>query len=150
MSPEMSELYIYVLLKARTTGKILKPEIVNRSLTQYNEKLKNLRVEEERRDGKTFKFWVSEIDEFRHESLNEKTLICSRKVKVEIRDPLPHTFNNYSHFIGVRIHRALMGIEVENFQAEKEKITIETIETYIEGCDRTGRWPRDPFDQAFL
>lgn len=153
MPEEMSELYIYVLLKARTTGKILKPKIVNHSLNEYNAQLKNLRVEEARRDGKTFKFWVTEIDEKRHEALDEKTLICSRKVKLEIRNPLPHSADNYNHRIGVRIHHHLMQLRVEHFQAEKEKIVVETISTHIGEGERTGRWPhdqRDQRDQAFV
>jgi hypothetical protein len=145
---EMSDLYIHVLLRA--TGKNLKAEVVNKVINEYNKKLKNLRVEEQREDGKTFKFWASEIDDYKHELLSEDMLICSRKVKVEIRNPQPHTHNNYSHFIGVRIHEALMKLKVESFQSDRESIVVETTGTYIEGCDRTGRWPRDPFDQAFL
>lgn len=145
---EMADLYIHVLLRA--TGKNLKAEVVNRVIHEYNEKLRNLRVEEERRDGKIFKFWVSDVDEYKHELLSKDVLICSRKVKVEIRDPLPHGFNNYAHSIQVRIHKALMELKVESWQKGDESIVVETIGTHISGNDRTGRWPRDPFDQAFL
>jgi hypothetical protein len=145
---EMSDFYIHVLLRA--TGKNLKAEVVNRVISEYNEKLRNLRVEEERKDGKIFKFWVQDVDDYKHELLSEDMLICSRKIKFEVRDPLPHSFNNYSHFVRARIHKALKELRVESFQSNKESIVVETIETYAEGCDRTGRWPRDPFDQAFL
>lgn len=136
---EMSDLYIYVLLRA--TGKKLEPKAVNRVIDEYNEKLKNLRVEERREDGKIFKFWAIEIDEFKHELLSKDVLICSRKVKFEVRDPAPHTHNNYAHFVRAKIHKALKELRVESFQKEDESIVVETIETYAEGCDRTGRWP---------
>jgi len=34
-----------------------------------------------------------------------------------------------------------MGIKIENFQAERESIKIETIETHIPGSEVVGRWP---------
>ena len=58
--------------------------------------------------------------------------------------------NNYNHLIGVQIHKALMGLRVEHFQAERESITVETIETHISGNERTGRWPMTDVDRAFL
>ena len=147
---EMADLYIHVLLRA--TGKNLEAKAVNRVIHEYNEKLKELRIEEQREDGKIFKFWVSDVDEYRHELLSKDVLICSRKVKLEIRDPLPHGFNNYAHSIQVRIHKALMAIKVESSQAEKENgnIVVETTGTHISGNNRTGRWPMMEADQASL
>ncbi len=145
---EMADIYIFVLLRA--TGKNLEAKVVNRVIDEYNEKLKGLRIKEQRGDGKIFKFWVSDVDEYKHELLSKDVLICSRKVKLEIRDPLPHGFNNYAHSIGAKIHKALMELKVESWQKGDESIVVETIGTHISGNDRTGRWPRDPFDQAFL
>lgn len=145
MSQEMSDLYIFVCL--RVTGKSLEAKATNRVIEQYNSRLRELKIKEQRADGKVFKAWVSDVDEFRHELLNRNMLLCSRKVRFEIRDPLPHSHNNHMHFIQVKIHKALMGLTVKNGTPYNEDILIETTGTHILGNTRTGRWPSDVFDQ---
>lgn len=132
----MSEQYVFILL--RVTGKNLDAREVNPLLNKYNQLVENCRIEEQRTDGKIFKVWVDHIDEFQHELLDRNTLICSRQVKLEIRDPLPHTANNPQHSTQVKIHEALMKIKVET-----EKIFIETTETRFPNDFKKGRWPID-------
>jgi len=146
--PVMSDLYINVCL--RVTGKKLQAKSTNSAIDTYNSHLKNLKIEEERKDGKIFKFWVTGIDEFRHELLSEDVLICSRRVRFEVRDPLPHHMDNRQDFIQARIHKTLMEIKVRSESPHDKEIVAETIGTHISGNTRSGRWPRDPFDQAFL
>lgn len=134
--PEMSEQYVFILL--RVTGKSLDAREVNPLLEKYNKLLEEVRIEELRDDGKKFMVWVSNIDEFQHEILDKNTLICSRQVKLEIRDPLPHSANNAAHFTQVKINEALMKVKLET-----GRINIETIETRFPNDFKKGKWPRD-------
>lgn len=137
----MSDFYINICL--RVTGKNLLSEKANPLIGQYNDWLKELRVEEQREDGKIFKFWAINVDEYKHELLSKDVLICSRRVRFEVRDPLPHG-DNRANFIQAKIHKKLMELKVES-----DEIVIETIGTHITGNSRTGRWPKDELDRAF-
>lgn len=141
MSPEMADFYINVCLRVTNRGKNLKAKVVNPVIQQFNEQLEELRIEEQREDGKTFKFWVVDVGEFKHESLSKDVLICSRRVRFEVRDPLPHG-DNRADFIHAKIHKALMGLN-----AECDGVLVETTGTHISGNSRTGRWPMDEYDK---
>lgn len=144
--PVMSDLYINICL--RVSGKNLEAESTNPVIEQYNSRLKELKIEEQREDGKVFKFWVVGIDEYKHEILSKDIVICSRRVRFEIRDPLPHHMDNRQNFIQARIHKALMGIKAKSEVPYDKEIVIETMGTHISGNTRSGRWPREVFDQA--
>ena len=58
--PELSELYMFVCLRVK--GKNLDARKVNPLLVQYNTLLEQLKIEEKRDDGKTFKAGVQHID----------------------------------------------------------------------------------------
>jgi hypothetical protein len=145
---EMSEQYVFILL--RVTGKNLDAREVNPLLKHYNELLRQCKIEEQRADGKKFMVWVDNIDEFQHEILDKNTLICSRQIKFEIRDPFPHSSNNYGHDTHVRIHEALMKIRVENEKTYSQRIIIETVETRFPYDFKKGRWPIDKNAGAFI
>lgn len=140
--PEMLDLYINVCLKV--TGRDLEAETANPIINQYNRKLRDCRLEEKRDDGKFFKCWVVDIDDFKHELLAKDVLICSRRVRFEIRDPYPHE-DNRMNYVQAKVHKLLMGLKV----GDSGKIVAETMGTNISGNTRTGRWPRSPFDGAF-
>jgi len=143
--PEMSEKYLEVLLQV--SGKNLIAEKVNPLICQYDEKLKNLKVEEQRSDGKVFKAAVCNVDDRQHELLDKDTLICSRKIKFNIFNPYPHSTNNAEHHIYVCLHKALMELAVKR-ETPKEKIIVHTLDTHADGDFKKGRWPRDRFDGA--
>jgi len=144
--PEMSEKYLEVLLQVK--GKDLDSRIVNPLLVQYDDSLKNCKISEQRADGKFFKAAVDHIAERRHELIDENTLILSRKIKFNIFNPSPHSQNNLEHHIYVLLHKALMQLAIKEGES-KEKIVIHTLDTNADGGFKKGRWPRDPFDQAF-
>lgn len=143
--PEMSDLYIFVCL--RVTGKNLEAETTNRVIDQYNERLRECKIEEQREDGKVFKAWVSNIDEFNHELISKDVLICSRRVRFEVRDPFFQDYDNRLNSIQAKIHKALMALKARSGVPYTEEIVIETMATHITGNMREGRWPRDQFDQ---
>ena len=145
---EMSEKYLEVLLQV--SGKNLVAEKVNPLICQYDEKLKNLKVEEQRSDGKIFRASVCDIDNRNHELLNKDTLICSRQIKWNIFNPFPHNANNYEHYIHVMLHKKLMDIKIEDIETRDDRaITIRTIDSHVAGNFRKGRWPKDRFAGAF-
>lgn len=146
--PELSELYMFVCMRVR--GKNLDAREVNPLLREYNTLLRQLKVEEQRNDGKIFKAWVQEIDEFEHQILDKETLLCSIQVRWNIFDPLPHGANNYAHSICVKLHEALMAIVVDNGKTNSKKIVIKTMDTHIPGNTRTGRWPREKIPSAIF
>ena len=143
--PEMSEKYLEVLLQV--SGKNLIAEKVNPLICQYDKKLKNLKVEEQRSDGKVFKAAVCNVDNRQHELLDKNNLICSRQIKWNIFDPYPHNANNSEHFIHVRLHKRLMEITVKIETSEGE-IIVQTTDTHVFGNSRNKRWPRDRFAGA--
>ena len=144
--PQMSDLYIFVLL--RVTGKNLKAEETNTIIDYHTSRLRELKIVEERKDGKIFKAWVTNIDEFNHELLDKNTLICSRRVRFEIRDPLPHPDNN-DHSVRVKIHKALTDLRIHHNPDSIGEIIIETVSTHVPGNMKEGRWPKDRFAGAF-
>jgi hypothetical protein len=141
--PEMLEQYVFVCL--RVTGKKLDAREVNPLLEKYNKLLEEVRIEERRNDGKKFMVWASNIDEFQHELIDRNTLICSRQIKFEIRDPLPRSANNAAHHTQVKINEALMKIKVET-----GRIAIETTETRFPNDFKKGRWPMEKNAGAFI
>jgi len=145
--PEMSEKYLDVLLQVK--GKDLDSRAVNPLLRQYDYLLKELKVVEERVNGRAFTASVNVIDERKHELLDKNTLILSRKVKFNIHNPYPHTMNNQEHYIYVRLHKAVMEIAVKH-ETSGEKIVIRTVDTNADGGFKRGRWPMAEADRAFL
>ncbi|MCK4859735.1 MAG: hypothetical protein KAS87_04145 [Candidatus Omnitrophica bacterium] len=133
----------------QVSGKNLTPEATNPLIRRYDERLKNLVVEEERNDGKIFKASVCDVDARRHELIDKNTLILSRQVKFDVYNPFPHDTNNNEHSIHVRIHKALMEMKVEAGGSYADKrMTIEAIDSHVAGDFKKGRWPRDRFDGA--
>lgn len=146
--PEMSEKYLQVLLQV--SGKNLVAKSTNPLIRMYDEKLKNLKIEEVRSDGKIFRASVCDIDNRNHELLNKDTLICSRQIKFNVYNPFPHDANNGEHFIHVRLHKKLMGIVVEDAGTPFDGgIIIRTIDTHVAGNSRKNRWPKDRNFEAF-
>jgi hypothetical protein len=143
----MSEKYLDVLLQV--SGKNLDARIVNPLLGEYDSLLKELKVVEERANGKIFKASVNVIDDRKHELLDKNTLICSRKIKFNICNPYPHTMNNQEHYIYVLLHRAIMQLAVKR-ETHGEKIVIRTVDTNADGGFKKGRWPMTEADRAFL
>lgn len=146
--PELSEKYLEVLLQV--SGKNLDARSTNPLIRIYDEKLKNLKIEEVRSDGKIFKASVCDIDNRNHELLNKGTLICSRQIKFNVYNPFPHSANNLEHFIHVMLHKNLMNIMVEDVGTPNDgAIIIKTIDTHVAGGFKKGRWPRDRNFGAF-
>lgn len=143
--PELSEKYLEVLL--RVSGKNLIPKAINPLIREYDDLLRHVVVEEERKNGKMFRASVCAVDERQHELLDKNTLICSRKIKFNIFDPYPHNANNSEHHIHVRLHQRLMKIEVIRGTSYCGEVTIQTTDTHVAGGSRNKRWPRDKFDQ---
>ena len=145
--PEMFEKYLEVLIQV--SGKNLTPEATNPLIRRYDERLKNLVVEEERNDGKIFKASVCDVDARRHELIDKNTLILSRQVKFNVYHPLPHDPNNNEHSIHVRLHKALMEMKVDSGGSYAEEgMRIKTIDSHVAGDFKKGRWPRDEFAGA--
>ena len=143
--PEMSEKYLEVLLQV--SGKKIEPITTNRVIGRYDEKLKNLKIEEQRSDGKIFKASVCVVDERKHELIDKNTLLLSRQIKFNIFDPYPHNANNSAHYIYVQLHRALMGIIVKEETSDYGEIVIRTIDSSQRGDYKKGKWPRDQRDR---
>ncbi len=142
----MFEKYLEVLIQV--SGKNLTPEATNPLIRRYDERLKNLVVEEERNDGKIFKASVCDVDARRHELIDKNTLILSRQVKFNVFHPYPHK-DNAEHFIHAQIHKALIEMKVETVGSyAEEQITIKAIDSHVAGDFKRGRWPRDRFDGA--
>lgn len=138
---EMSEKYLEVLLKV--SGKNLVAGSTNPLIRQFDERLKNLSIEEERSDGKIFRASVCDVDNRLHELIDKNTLILSRQVKFDVYNPYPHNTNNAEHSIHVRLHRALMKLKVETEGSyAEEKITVEATDSHVAGGFKKGRWPR--------
>lgn len=146
--PEMSEKYVDILIKIK--GKNLDAKVVNPLIQRFDAELKDLKVKEQRSDGKTFIASVNLIDNRRHELLDKDTLILSRQVKWNIYNPYPHTFDNLEHKIHVCLHQAMMKIEVRKETGHGEEIVIKAIDSHVPGSMREGRWPRDAFDRAMI
>ena len=138
--PEMSDLYINVCLKV--SGKNLKAERTNSVIDYHTSHLRELKIKEQREDGKEFKAWVTDVSEFQHELLSKDVLICSRRVRFEVRDPLPHG-DNRANYVQAKIHKALMDLKVHHNPDSRDEIIIETTNTHISGNTRSGRWPKD-------
>lgn len=143
--PEMSDFYINICL--RISGNNLEAKKTNSVIDDYNTQLENLKIEEVREDGKKFKCWVVGVDEFRHELLSKDVLICSRRVRFEVRSPYPHP-DNHMNGIQAKIHKYLMDLRIHHEPNTRDEIIIQTTGTHIAGNTRTGRWPRDRFDGA--
>lgn len=141
---EMFEKYLEVLVKV--SGNNLDARNVNPLIRRYDERLKNLIIEEERNDGKKFRASVCDLDNRLHELIDKNTLILSRQLKFDVYNPYPHD-NNGEHSIHVQIHKALlkMKIETEGTYSE-EKIAIEAIGTHVAGNVKEGRWPRSALE----
>ena len=141
---DLSEMYIF--LRAEVQGKKkLDSNEVNPLLREYRRKLEAFKVEEIRSDGKTTKIRTDYTDEFTYELLNDgKTLLFSYKLKLNIYDPHPHSFNNYAHSIQVKISQGLSDIQVEGGgKGFYGKIIIVTTGIKFPGSAGTGRWPRE-------
>ena len=97
---ERSEMYIVVRGEVRNKKgrKELDAREVNPMLKEHRQLLNDFKIEETKSDGGMFKVWASDVDEFNYEMLDEKTLLFSHKLKLEIFDTLPHGFNNYLFF----------------------------------------------------
>lgn len=145
--PEMSERYLEVLLQV--SGKDLDARIVNPLLQKYDYALKELKVVEERRDGKAFTASVDHIDDRKHELLDKNTLILSRKIKFNIHNPYPHGQDNVEHKIYVSLHKKVMQLAVKH-ETDKEKIVIRTVDTNTDGGFKRGRWPMVEADRMFF
>ena len=141
--PELSEQYIFVRSEVRG-GRKLNAVEVNPLLRKYRKKLQDFIVEE-KSDGKMFKAWTQDVDEFNSELLEEgKTLLFSHKLKINIYDTLLRSFNNYAHSIQAKLAEALEKIQVENEGKLSQKIIIVTTGTKFSGGERSsGRWPSE-------
>lgn len=139
--PDLSETYISVRGEARGKKKLDVAE-VNPLLREYRQKLETFKIEE-KSDGRQFKVWVQECDEFNSELLeDEKTLLFSHKLRLNIFDDLLRSYNNYAHSIQAKLGEALGKIQVENGKTYSQKIVIETTGIKFAGGGRTaGRWP---------
>jgi len=145
--PEMSEKYLEILLQV--SGRNLDARVINPLLVQYDDLLQNLKISEQRADGKIFTASVNTVDDRKHELLDKNTLICSRRIKFNIHNPYPHSHNNLEHSIHVLLHKAVMKIEVKLDTSEGE-IIVRTIDTHTSGGSRNKRWPMSEVDRAFL
>lgn len=143
---QMSELYINICLKV--SGKNLEAKKVNPIIDYHTSCLKELKIAEQKENGKFFKAWVVGCDEFNHELLDKNTLICSRRIRFEIRDPYPHG-DNHMNFVHAKVHKGLMDLRIHHAPDSRDEILIETINTHIAGNSRSGRWPRSELDGAF-
>ena len=139
MDTGLSEQYIFLRSEARGKKKLNAIE-VNPFLRKYRRMLESFKIEERKSNGKRFKIWTDNVDEFTSELLNDgKTLLFSQKIKLNIYDPRPHTFNNYMHGIQAKISQGL-----EKIRMEDEKITIVTTGIkFAGGGEGTGRWPME-------
>lgn len=134
---DLSEQYIFVRSEARGKKELNAIE-VNPFLRKYRKLLEMFKIEETRHDGKRLKIWTQDVDEFTSELLNKKTLLFSQKLKLNIFDPHPHTFNNYAHSIQAKISQGLQKIELEN-----EEIIIVMTGIKFSGGFAEGKWPME-------
>lgn len=136
---DLSEQYIF--LRGEVQGKKkLDSNEVNPLLRQYRQLLNDFKVEERRGDGKITKIWTDHVDEFTSELFNDgRNLLFSHKLKINIFDPHPHSFNNYAHSIQIKISR------LKDIQVEDGRIVIITTGIKFSGCHdgREGRWPME-------
>ena len=141
--PELSEQYIFIRSEVRG-GRKLDAIEVNPLLRKYRKKLQDFIVEE-KSDGKMFKAWTQDVDEFNSEFLEEgKTLLFSHKLKINIYDTLLRSFNNYAHSIQAKLAEALEKIQVDNGKTHSQKIIILTTGIKFSGGERSsGRWPSE-------
>lgn len=138
---DLSEMYIF--LRGEVQGKKkLDAKEVNPLLREYRKKLETFRIEEIKSNGKLFKIWTQEVDEYNDELLSEKTALFSYKLKINIYDPHPHTFDNYQHGIQAKLAKGLKKIQVED-GVYSQKIIIVTTGIKFPGGFGEGRWPRE-------
>lgn len=138
---DLSEIYISVRGEVRGKHKLV-PEEVNPLLRAHRRLLEGFKIEERKSDGGLLKIWVQETDEFNSELSDEKTLLFSHKLKIEVYDSLPHSHNNYQHSLQAKIGEGLQKIRLENDGIYSAKITITTTGVKFAGGERTsGRWP---------
>ena len=132
----------YILIRSEVQGKRkLEPAEVNPLLRLYREKLQNFIIEE-KSDDKMFKCWTQTVDEFCGELLDEKTLLFSHQLKLNIYDNLLTTYDNYAHSIQVKLGEALEKIILDNGKTYSQKIVIRMTGIRFAGGSRSaGRWP---------
>lgn len=147
MDTGLSDFYMSIAL--RVEGKNLDPRATNPLLVRYNELLRKTKIEERRADGKTIKAWIQNIDNYQHELVDKDTLLCSRRIRWTILNPISSPYSrsqpqaNYLHALHVKLHQALMKISVEGGKGYYKKIVIQTVNTHVPGDTRTGRWPEE-------
>ena len=141
----------YISLRGEVQGKRkLDANVVNPLLREYRKKLNDFKIEETKSDGELFKVWVQEVDEFNSELLSEKTLLFSHKLRLNIYDPHPHSFNNYAHSIQAKLAEGLRKIRVEDGKGYYGKIVIVNTGIKFAGGERTGRWPEEPLFRTMV
>ena len=143
---DLSEIYISVRGEVRGKHKLV-PDEVNPLLQQHRKLLEQFKIEKTENDGKlSLKCWTQDVDEYNGELLDEKTLLFSHKLKINIFSPHPHTHNNYQHSLQVKIAQGLQEIRLENGGIYSAKIVIVTTGIKFSGGERTaGRWPTEKF-----
>jgi len=143
--PELSEKYLEVLIQVK--GKNLRPASTNVVIDHYDEELKNLKISEERSDGKLFKASVNVVDERKHELVDKNTLLLSRQIKFNVFNPSPRNANNGAHYIYVKLHQALMSIVIKEVTPDCDEIVIRTIDSSQSGDYKKRKWPQDRRDK---
>lgn len=138
---DLSEMHIS--LRGEVQGKRkLDADVVNPLLREYRKLLEGFKIKETKSNGKLFKMWVQFVDEFNSElSVDKKVLLFSHKLKINVYDPHPHSFNNYAHSIQAKLAEGLKKIRVENGKTYSQKIVVETTGIKFSGSAATGRWP---------
>jgi len=138
MDTGLSEQYIFLRAECRGKKK-LDASVVNPLLRKFRKLLEAFKIEERKSNGKLFKIWTDNVDEFTSELLNKKTLLFRHKIMLNIFDERPHTFNNYMHGIQAKISQGLEKIRME----DEEIIILTTGIKFAGDGGGEGRWPME-------
>jgi len=147
---QLSDMYISVRSLASGKKK-LDARVLNPLLRQYRKLLEQFKIEEIESDGQLFKVGVQAVDEFAYELLDEKTLLFSHQLKLNVLEPTHNPYSpnqpqpNYPSNIYAKFRKVLMEIRLENgSKGYYKKIVIETTGIkFSEGERTTGRWPAE-------